>query len=180
MKQTSTRSIILMALFATLTVIGTTIRIPMPAAIGAPFIHLGNAALLLAVLLLGYKKGALAGGLGFAIFDCLNGYAAEAPYFILESFIVGGVAALIFKALHKKEDHLSTILLVAFGAGLAKIGMTFSKNLVLALLMGTKMQAAVVLATTSLPATIVNSLSTLIIVTILYLPLKKIMNQTFH
>ena len=83
------RSIVFVALFTALTVIGTMIKIPLPT--GA-FVHLGNAVLLLAVLLLGYVKGSLAGGLGFAIFDLLNGYATEAPYFILESFIVGAFA----------------------------------------------------------------------------------------
>lgn len=91
-KQHSTTSIVLIGLFTALTVLGTMLKIPLPT--GA-FVHLGNTVLLLAVLLIGYKKGALAGGLGFAIFDLLNGFAAEAPYFILESFIVGGAAALM-------------------------------------------------------------------------------------
>lgn len=68
------QSIVLIALFTALTVVATTIKIPMPGA----FVHLGNAVLLLAVLLLGYFRGALAGGLGFAIFDVLNGYVTEA------------------------------------------------------------------------------------------------------
>ena len=51
------RSIVFVALFTALTVIGTMIKIPLPTA----FVHLGNAVLLLAVLLLGYVKGSLAG-----------------------------------------------------------------------------------------------------------------------
>ena len=85
-KNNTIHQITYIAVFAALTVIGTMIKIPMPT--GA-FAHLGNSVLLLAVLLLGYTRGALAGGLGFAIFDLLNGYAAEAPYFLFESFIVG-------------------------------------------------------------------------------------------
>ena len=52
------RSIVFVALFTALTVIGTMIKIPLPT--GA-FVHLGNAVLLLAVLLLGYVKGSLLG-----------------------------------------------------------------------------------------------------------------------
>lgn len=53
MNQHSTKSIIYVALFAALTFVGTTLKIPLPT--GA-FIHLGNAVLLLAVLLIGYKS----------------------------------------------------------------------------------------------------------------------------
>ncbi|MFH0349857.1 hypothetical protein ACG92U_08630 [Leuconostoc citreum] len=45
----------------------TSIQVPMPALIGKPFVHLGNAAALLSVLILGYKRGALAGGMGLAL-----------------------------------------------------------------------------------------------------------------
>jgi uncharacterized membrane protein len=88
-RMSSIKSVLFVAMFAAMTVIGTMIKIPMPT--GA-FVHLGNAVLLLAVLLLGYKKGSLAGGLGFFLFDLLNGYLTEAPYFFFESFIVGGFA----------------------------------------------------------------------------------------
>ncbi|KFN89598.1 putative membrane protein [Tetragenococcus muriaticus PMC-11-5] len=93
----------MVALFTALTVIGTMIKIPLPT--GA-FVHLGNAVLLLSVLLLGYVKGSLAGGLGFAIFDILNGYAAEAPYFIVESFIVGAVAYGLFLVYRKNPTRI--------------------------------------------------------------------------
>lgn len=96
-------SVVFVGLFAALTVIGTMIKIPLPT--GA-FVHMGNAVLLLSVLLLGYLRGSLAGGFGFAIFDLLNGYATEAPYFILESFIVGAAAYGMY-CLYKKIQQKS-------------------------------------------------------------------------
>ena len=178
-KTIATNDIVLIALFATLTIIGTMIRIPVPSAFGAPFIHLGNSVLLLAVLLLGYKKGALAGGMGFAIFDLLNGFPLEAPYFFVESFIVGGVAILIFNVLKTKNESILTIILTAAGAGVAKIIMTFLKNLGISFIMTTNSKTALVSAVGSLPATLVNTISTVIIVTLIYPSLKKL-TQSFY
>lgn len=178
-KRITTADIVLTALFATLTFVGTMIRIPMPAAVGAPFIHLGNSVLLLAVLLLGYRKGALAGGMGFAIFDVLNGYAAEAPYFIFESFIVGGVATLVFIVLGRQDRPLYKVTAVAIAAGLAKLAMTFLKGIVKMLILGADLKPAIIASATTIPTSVINVISTIIIVTLLYYPVKKIVD-TFY
>ena len=64
------KTIVFVAFFAAITYVATSIQVPMPALIGKPFVHLGNAAALLSVLLLGYKRGAFAGGIGLVLF-CL-------------------------------------------------------------------------------------------------------------
>lgn len=178
-KKIDIRDIVLIALFTSLTIIGTMIRIPVPSAFGAPFIHLGNSILLLSVLLLGFKKGALAGGLGFALFDLLNGFPLEAPYFFFESFIVGGVAALIFKGLHQHKRTLWGIALTAFGAGIMKLIMTFLKNTVIAYTLSGNLNVALISGSSSLPATIVNVISTVIIVTLIYPTLQK-MTKSYY
>lgn len=175
----STADIVLTGLFATLTFVGTMIRIPMPAAVGAPFIHLGNSVLLLAVLTLGFRKGALAGGLGFAIFDVMNGFAPEAPYFIIESFVVGGVATLVFMAFNKKDDQIYKIILVAISAVVTKLIMTFFKSTAIAMLAGASLKPAAIAAFLSLPASVVNGISTIVIVTIVYYPVKKIVTNFY-
>ncbi|EOH99820.1 hypothetical protein UAW_00973 [Enterococcus haemoperoxidus ATCC BAA-382] len=175
-QKSSTTSIVLVGLFAALTILGTMIKIPMPT--GA-FVHLGNSVSLLAVLLIGYKKGALAGGLGFAIFDVLNGFAAEAPYFILESFIVGGAATLMILFFHKNIDTIWKIIAVAAVTGIAKIIMTQLKNTVMGLLAGADFNVAFASALSKLPATFINVATTIVIVTLAYFPLKKAMNVIF-
>ncbi|WP_086312907.1 hypothetical protein A5821_000471 [Enterococcus sp. 7F3_DIV0205] len=175
-KQNSTTSIVLVGLFAALTVLGTMIKIPMPT--GA-FAHLGNSVLLLAVLLIGYKKGALAGGLGFAIFDILNGFAAEAPYFILESFIVGGAAALMILFFHQRIDTVWKVIVVAIVTGIAKVIMTQLKNTVMGLLAGADLTVSFASALSKLPATFINVATTIVIVTLVYFPLKKAMAIIF-
>lgn len=173
--RTSVQGIVLVALFTALTVIGTTLKIPLPT--GA-FVHLGNAVLLLAVLLLGYFKGSSAGGLGFFIFDLLNGYATEAPYFILESFIVGAAAYAALLIFKKKPTALWQIVVIGFVTGLAKICMTQLKNTVMLTIAGADIQTAFISAMAKLPATFVNITITIVVVAFLYFPLKKALAAT--
>ena len=171
-KKNSTLSLVMIALFTALTILGTMIKIPLPT--GA-FAHLGNAVLLLAVLLLGYFRGALAGGLGFAIFDLMNGFAAEAPYFIFESFIVGGAAALAMLAFKNEIDTFPKLMAVAASAGVMKIIMTQLKNTTLAMIAGSSFQLAFAAALSMLVATVINVITTVLIVTLVYFPLKRAM-----
>ncbi|WP_279280557.1 ECF transporter S component [Enterococcus gallinarum] len=163
------RSIVFVALFTALTVIGTMIKIPLPT--GA-FVHLGNAVLLLAVLLLGYVKGSLAGGLGFAIFDLLNGYATEAPYFILESFILGAFAYGAFLLFKKRPQAIWQLVVIGSVTGLAKLAMTQIKNTVMLWYLGSSWSGAWSAAVIKLPATVINVVATILIVAIAYFPLK--------
>lgn len=178
MKSNSTiHSVVFVALFAALTYIATAfIHIPTPGA----FVHMGNAVLLLAVLLLGYFRGALAGGLGFFFYDMLNGYTTEAPYFILESFIVGAAAYGVFKLFQKKPTKIWQIVVIAAATGVAKIIMTQIKNTVMNLVMGASFNAAFVGALAKLPATLINVAMTIIVVSIIYFPLKKAMKSLTH
>lgn len=175
-KTSSIQSIVLVALFTALTTVGTSIMIPLPT--GA-FVHLGNAVLLLSVLLLGYFKGALAGGLGFFIFDVLHGYITEAPYFILESFIVGAAAyggMLLFK---KDPTKLWQVIIIGIFTGIAKLIMTQIKNTVMLMIGGAHLQPAFIGAATKLPATLINVSLTVLIVALVYFPLKSAMKHTF-
>lgn len=172
----SIQNVVLVGLFTALTVVGTSIMIPMPT--GA-FAHLGNAVLLLAVLLLGYFRGALAGGLGFAIFDVLHGYASEAPYFILESFIVGAAAYGAFLLFKKQPNKMWQIISIGLITGVAKIIMTQIKNTVMLMIAGADLNVAFMGAAAKLPATLINVVTTTVIVTVLYFPLKLAMDRTF-
>ncbi|MDT2757101.1 ECF transporter S component [Enterococcus asini] len=176
-KSVSIQSIVLVALFTALTVIGTTIKIPLPT--GA-FVHLGNAVLLLSVLLLGYFKGSLAGGLGFFIFDMMNGYATEAPYFILESFIVGAAAYGAFVFFKKRPTHIWQVIVIGICTGIAKLVMTQIKNTVMNLIAGASFAPAFGGALAKLPATVINVTLTVLIVAVVYFPLKAAMDRTFR
>lgn len=173
-RENSARTIVFVSLFAALTVIGTMIKIPMPT--GA-FAHLGNAVLLLAVLLLGYTKGSLAGGLGFMIFDILNGYAAEAPYFLLESFVVGAFAYGGFLLYKKNPTHVWQLIVIGSLTGVGKLLMTQLKNTVRFVFLGNDLPTAFAAATIKLPASLINVVTTIVIVALLYFPLKRILKR---
>ena len=76
----STRKIVLAALMAALTVVGSGLRVTIPVDIGGnTAFHLGNIMCALSGLLLGPGLGGLAAGLGSAIYDMTNPlYISEA------------------------------------------------------------------------------------------------------
>lgn len=175
-----TSEVVLMGLFAALTVVGTSIRVPLPALVGNPFFHFGLPILSLAVLTLGFFKGSLAGGIGFAIFDVLNGFAVEAPYFILESFVVGAVLSYAFLRLKRYKEKAWFIPIVMFIAALAKIMMTFLKNFVIQLALGSSASIAAVASFSTLYITVINALAAIIIVTILYRPVSHLTKKMLY
>ena len=71
----STKKIVMTAFFAAIIYLGIqSFRIPLPAAVGTPFLHFGHIFVMLAVLMLGPKLSTVAGVLGLLVFDVLNGY----------------------------------------------------------------------------------------------------------
>lgn len=97
-KTISTKKIVLTAMLAALTVAGSAIRVTLPIDIaGTTSFHLGNIMCALAGLLLGPWYGALAAGIGSAIYDCLNPlYIAESWITFLTKGAYGLVAGLVF------------------------------------------------------------------------------------
>lgn len=171
MTRKTTQNIVFIALFAALTFVATTIKIPLPT--GA-FVHLGNAVLVLSVLLLGYTSGSLAGGIGFFLFDLLNGYATEAPYFLVEAFIVGGATYLAFNRFKKQPTRMWQIVVIGLSAGVAKIIMTQIKNTVIQLWVGAPtVDLAFNIALVKLPATFTNVGLTIFVIAIVYFPLSQ-------
>lgn len=171
------QNLVLIALFAALTLIGTMIKIPLPT--GA-FIHFGNAVVLLAVLLVGYWQGALAGGIGFFTFDILNGYATEAPYFLVESFVVGAAAYGAFLIFKRKPNRISQIIVIGICAGIAKFVMSVIKMTVMGIIAGAQLKPAFFAALATMPATVINIFSTILIVSLIFFPLRRAMQLIFH
>lgn len=172
-KQTGVFDIVLVALFAAITFLGVQIfRIPLPAAVGSPFIHFGNSFVVLSVLLLGGKRGAIAGAVGLGLFDLINGYASYAPTTVIMALIVALVVNVVFNRF-KRQPKVGYVFITAICAGIIKIVLEFIDGLVRMMLTGSEFGAAVIGAFTSLPATAINAVSTVIIVTILFIPLRK-------
>ncbi|KRL05834.1 membrane protein [Liquorilactobacillus oeni DSM 19972] len=143
------------------------LRIPLPAIVGRPFIHFGNTLAALAVLFLGLRNGVLAGAIGLGGFDILNGYALTSWLTILEVIIVGFVINTVFKVL-KYNDTKKNIILIGITAGTTKILTSYCTSIIEALMVGTSFKTAIVASFLSLPATVINSISTAICVPLLY------------
>jgi uncharacterized membrane protein len=173
-EQNSLRSIVLTGLFAAIIYLGIFIlRIPIPALVGRPFIHFGNTLTALAILFLGFRNGALAGIIGLGGFDILNGYAATSWLTMLEVLVVALVIESLYRAFGY-QDTKQNIILIAVAAGVTKIFTSYCVSIVEALMVGTVFKTALVASFLSLPATVINSISTAICVPILYFLFRKI------
>lgn len=96
-----TTRIILTGLMMAMIVVAT-ILIIIPVPFGNGYIHLGDTMIFLSVLILGWKYGAVAAGVGSALADILVGYAIWAPWTLFVKGIMAAVMGLfIMKAMKK-------------------------------------------------------------------------------
>ena len=93
------------AFFAAIIYLGIqSFRIPLPAAVGTPFLHFGHIFVMLAVLMLGPKLSTVAGVLGLLVFDVLNGYIQAIPNVFVSTIIKCLLVGMIFQSLKKKAQ----------------------------------------------------------------------------
>jgi uncharacterized membrane protein len=71
------------------------INIRLPIAASGGLVHLGTAMLVIASVVFGKEKGAIAGAVGMAIFDLSSGWALWAPF----TFVIRGVMGYILGAI---------------------------------------------------------------------------------
>ena len=171
--QSRTIDIVLVGLFAAVTYLGIQFfRIPLPAAVGAPFLHFGNIFFLLSVLLLGSKKGALAGGIGFILFDILNGYITVIPKIAILTILMAFAAGSVFKRLSKKYSVVGSVIVAVTVAFLISLAGDFLYDTLLLVLSGSEIVPAMWAAFTSLLATAINSVFGIVAIAVLYTPLR--------
>lgn len=161
--------ITMIALFAAVTFLGIQVfRIPVPAAVGVPFLHFGNIFLLLGALLMGGKKGAWAGAIGFAVFDILNGYVMVMPKVVVIAILMSLVASRLFNGCKAQIGARKAIILSTTVAFLISLAGDFLYDTGTLLFAGSRLGPAMWAALTSLFATLVNSVFGVIVVTLLY------------
>lgn len=108
----STKKIVLVALLAALTAVGSAMRIPVPAGIaGMSYFHLGNILCALSGILLGPWLGGLASGLGSAIYDLTNpAFAPDCWITFITKGIYGLIAGLIIRSGNKPWNYGKAVL----------------------------------------------------------------------
>lgn len=174
------RKVIFTALFAAIIYVGIwVLRIPIPALVGRPFIHFGNPLMILAIIFLGGGWGFVAGAIGLGGFDVLNGYAATSWLTVCEVAVMAMVITLVTRAMDL-PNHSRRIGWVGVIGGTTKLITTFFVGIVESMMVGTSFTVAAVNSFLSLPATLINSIATAIIVPILYLALKNVFARLLH
>ena len=175
----STKKIVMTAFFAAIIYLGIqSFRIPLPAAVGTPFLHFGHIFVMLAVLMLGPKLSTVAGVLGLLVFDVLNGYIQAIPNVFVSTIIKCLLVGMIFQALKKKaqgdaKKEYGYAVLCAAIYGITNIIVDFIWSTVELVVLGSSWSAALAAEITSIPATIINAGFTVVGIAILYVPVKK-------
>ena len=95
-----TNRLVFASLMACLVLLGTILfRIPIPMTQG--YVHLGDAMIYIAVLLLGKKQGAAAAALGSSLGDILGGFAFWAPWTFIIKFAMAYIAGSLIEKTSK-------------------------------------------------------------------------------
>lgn len=104
---TSTRTIVLIGLFAAICYVSLYFLIPIPSPVGSPFLHMGNMFVILASLLFNGYIGGISGSLGMGLFDLMNGFAAYAPKTFILKFGIGVITGKIANSKNDEETRIS-------------------------------------------------------------------------
>lgn len=178
----TTKTIVLTALLAALTVVGSALRITLPINIGgdnASF-HLGNILCALSGILLGPGLGALAAGLGSAIYDMFNPmYISEAWLTFLTKAAYGLAAGLIIRCGKDRWGYVRAVLAAAAGA-IAYAALYLAKSYFYSglLIHGWTAEAAMLSVIGKLPATAFNAAVAVIFAPILAVSIRTALEKS--
>ena len=181
-KHFTTKRIVVAALMAALTVVGSGLRVTLPLDIaGTTSFHLGNIMCALSGILLGPWMGGLAAGMGSAIYDMLNPlyisecwitFLMKGAYGLVTGFIVRG------KTMHS-FNYLRCVIGTAAGA-LAYAVLYLAKSFFYSgmLINGLTADAAMVTVISKLPATTFNAAVAIICAPILAIAIDKALKRS--
>lgn len=174
----STKRIVFTALMAALTVAGSALRITIPVDIaGTTSFHLGNIMCALGGILLGPWYGALAAGLGSAIYDMMNPlYISEAWITFLTKAAYGLAAGLICRK-HGWTYARATMATVAGALTYAVLYLAKTCFYSGMLLKGLPLEAAALTVVTKLPATTFNAVIAIVFAPMLAISIRKALEK---
>ncbi len=179
-QHTSTKKIVLTALLAALTVVGSAIRITIPVDIaGTTSFHLGNILCALSGILLGPWYGAAAAGIGSAIYDMMN------PLYISEAWITFltkaayGLAAGFVARCGKQPWGYGKATLATIAGALTYAALYLAKTFFYSglLMKGLTVQAAGLTVVTKLPATTFNAVIAVIFAPMLAVAIREALKE---
>lgn len=183
MKTDRVKMMVITAFFAAITFLGIqSFRIPLPAAVGTPFVHFGHIFVVMGLLLQGGKRGAVSGTLGLIIFDILNGFLQDVPQVFIETIVKCLIVGAIFAILKKKADddkakEYISALICAVIYGCLNIIIELVMGTVKMVIIGSGFAAAFAGSLASIPATSINAVFMVIAIAVLYRPVSGIYNR---
>lgn len=133
MNQSKSKKAVLMlcmtAMMAALVAVGSKAEIQIPSILGSDRFHLGNVMCALSGLLLGPWWGALASGLGSAIFDLFDPLRiAEAPITFITKGVYGLVAGAVYFKVFKGRSNYVNEAVASGAAAVSYIVLYLSKS----------------------------------------------------
>ncbi len=170
---TSTKTLVLSALMAALTCVGTMIiRIPTPT---MGYIHPGDGFVLLSGLLLGPFWGSLAAGIGSALTDLIGGYFLYVPATLIIKALTALTGWALFETIKKigkgKNMTLALILSGAIGELVMVLGYFLYEIFLLA---DGSLAAGLIASAAGIPANLIQGIFGVVISTLLYPLLQRI------
>lgn len=176
----STKKIVLTALMAALTIVGSAIRITMPIDIaGTTSFHLGNILCALSGILLGPWLGGLAAGLGSFLYDMTNPmYVSEAWMTFLMKGAYGLFPGLVMLLWKGHWGHIKAGIAAASGA-VVYAGAYLAKSYFWSAIVkqGLTHEAALITVAGKLPATVFNAAVAIIFAPILAVAIRKALEK---
>lgn len=180
-KQTiSTKKLVLTALLAALTVVGSALRITLPLEVaGTTSFHLGNIMCALSGILLGPWLGGLAAGLGSAIYDMTNPlYISECWITFLTKACYGLAAGFVIRRGKQPWSYVKAAVATLAGA-VAYAALYLAKSYFYSglLIKGLTPEAAGLSVIGKLPATVFNAVVAIIFAPILAVAIRKALEK---
>lgn len=171
-----TRKVIIAALMAALTCVGTMIiKVPTPT---MGYVHPGDGFVLLSGLLLGPLWGALAAGIGSALSDLIGGYFIYVPATFVIKALTALVGYFVFKALSRllsNKTELPTLIISGIvGEAVMVLGYFIFEIFMLSVVNHTSISAGVIASLAGIVPNIIQGVFGVIISTILYPFIKKL------
>ena len=165
------KTIVMTAFFAAMIYLGIqSFRIPLPAAVGTPFVHFGHIFIMLSVVLLGTRGSMMAGVMGLLLFDVLNGYTHAIPNVFVSTLLNCFFAGTAFSLLTKKANgdgrkEFTAAVVTAVVYGISNVVIDFLWSTCELVILGSALPAALTAELTAIPATIIG-------IAVLYIPVK--------
>lgn len=187
-ENTDIRKLTMAAMFAALCYVGFAVfKIDIPVGTEKTAFHFGNVFVVLGALFLGGLWGGLAGAVGLTVADLTTGYITSAPKTFLLKLLIGVISGLVaHKVFHigraKEERRVSLPLATVLSAAAGMLFNTIADPIVgyfnKMYVWGVPQDAANIWVKIGALTTLVNSVTSVIAATILYLALRPALEKT--